>query len=214
MWKNIDSTMPTTGREVTNDKLAHALKSKSHFTKAEWDGFGLKGLFYDDFIKSGDVYFKPDEARKPHPLPATVMCIDDGIKKLCNLGAESDQATSEIEFFRGLKDTQVDSEFMKNGGTQTSPMSTTKDYRVACGYAVRKGKTNGSLLMKIVTANNLQRGGDLAFLSMFPAESETLFPPLTFVQPTGKTQEITCKQGDKIFVLTIIEVKPTIPARS
>lgn len=60
--------------------------------------------------------------------------------------------------------------------------------------------------MKIVTANNLQRGGDLAFLSMFPGESETLFPPLTFVQSTGKTQEIMCKQGSEIFVLTIIEV--------
>jgi len=152
-----------------------------------------------------------DEGRKQHPLPATVMCIDNGIKNLCKIDAESDQATNVIEFFRGFTDTQAGPEFLKNGGSQTAPMSTTKDYRIACGYAVRKGKTNGSLLMKIVTTNNLQRGGDLSFLSMFPGEAETLFPPLTFVQPTGKTQLIECKKGGVTFMLTVIEVTTTLP---
>ena len=92
-------------------------------------------------------------------------------------------------------------------------MSTTRDYRVACGYAVRKGKTDGALLMKIVTTNNLQRGADLSFLSMFPGEAETLFPPLTFVQPTGKVQKMDFKNsnGDVSFKLTILEATTTLP---
>ena len=66
--------------------------------------------------------------------------------------------------------------------------------------------------MKIVTSNNLQRGADLTFVSMFPGESETLFPPLTFMQPTGKQQVVEVKQdnGD-MFKLTIVEVTTTLP---
>ena len=148
------------------------------------------------------------KARKPHPLPATVICIDDGIKKL---GSLADQATARIEFFRGFTDTQTSSDFRTEGGSQAAPMSTTTDYRVAVGYAIRRGKKDGSLLMKLVTTNNLERGSDLTFLSMFPGESETLFPPLTFVQPTGRTQVIECRQGTLVFKLTIVEAKTTLP---
>jgi hypothetical protein len=47
---------------------------------------------------------------------------------------------------------------------------------------------------------------------MFPGEAETLFPPLTFVQPTGKVQEMIFKmpKGDD-FKLCIIEVTATLP---
>jgi hypothetical protein len=37
-------------------------------------------------------------------------------------------------------------------------MSTSTDPSVAVGYAVRKSQTDGALLMRIVTKNNLQRG--------------------------------------------------------
>ena len=81
-----------------------------------------------------------------------------------------------------------------------------------CGYAVRHGKKDGALLMKIVTENNLQRGADLAFLSMFPDEAVTLFPPLTFMKPTGKEQvmEFPLPNGGT-FKLCIIEVSTTVP---
>ena len=149
----------------------------------------------------------------PHPLPALVMCISDGLKALRALDPESDQATSIIEYYRGFTDMQVTEEFRGTGGTELAPMSTTTDVEVACGYAVRKGKTDGALLMKIVTENNLQRGADLRFLSMFPGEAETLFPPLTFMQPTEKEEQVmefTLRDGG-IFKLRIIEVKTTLP---
>ena len=149
---------------------------------------------------------------QPHPLPSTVMGITSGLKQLRALDAESDKATAVIELFRGFTDMQVTEDFMRSGGTELAPMSTTTDLDVACGYALRKGKTNGALLMKIVTSNNLQRGADLTFVSMFPGESETLFPPLTFMQPTGKQQVVEVKQdnGD-MFKLTIVEVTTTLP---
>ena len=152
------------------------------------------------------------KAHKPHPLPATVMCVSDGLKDLRGLDAESDDVVEVVDFFRGFSDTRVTEEFMKKGGTQTAPMSTSKDYDIACGYAIRKGEGKGALLMKIVTNNNLQRGADLTFLSMFPGEAETLFPPLTFVQPTGKTEDIQIKTSDgNTFTLTIVEVSATLP---
>ena len=61
-------------------------------------------------------------------------------------------------------------------------MSTTTDPAVAVGYAIRKGVTNGALLMKMKTKNNLERGARVKWVSMFQAEEEVVFPPLTFMQ--------------------------------
>jgi hypothetical protein len=61
-------------------------------------------------------------------------------------------------------------------------MSTTTDPAVAVGYAIRKGVTNGALLMKMKTTNNLQRGAGVKWVSMFQEEEEVVFPPLTFMQ--------------------------------
>ncbi len=207
-WRKTENTArPPNGRELICDKLASALRSNTSFTDEEWTSFEIKDLRYDDWIKSGDSYFRPDEAPKPHPLPATVMCITDGLKQLRALDAESDEATQTIELYRGFTDMQVTEEFKKKGGSEAAPMSTSKSQNVACGYAIRNGKRKGALLMKIVTTNNLQRGADLSFLSMFPGEEETLYPPLTFVQPTGREQVV--EHGD--FKLTIIEVTTTLP---
>ena len=52
-------TRPTHGQELTNNALAKALTNKTNFTQQEWDGFGVKTLRRDSFIKSGGHYFKP-----------------------------------------------------------------------------------------------------------------------------------------------------------
>ena len=101
----------------------------------------------------------------------------------------------------------------QTGGTELAPMFTMTDIRVACGYAVRNGMKDGALLMKIVTDNNMLRGADVSFLSVFPGEAETAFPPLTFMQPTGKVQEIEMKGSgsDIFFTLYVVEVTTTLP---
>jgi len=82
-------------------------------------------------------------------------------------------------------------------------MSTTSDLAVAASY----GLSRGSLLFKIRTNNAIQRGVSLQWLSAFPAEAEFCFPPLTFLQPTGRTQDV--RVGQRRF--HIVEVEPHLP---
>jgi hypothetical protein len=81
-------------------------------------------------------------------------------------------------------------------------MSTTTDIKTAVDYST----STDSLIFKIVTKNKLQRGAELQWLSAFPAEAEILYPPLTYLQPTGRTQ--TIEINDHRF--TIVEVSPTL----
>ena len=81
-------------------------------------------------------------------------------------------------------------------------MSTTTDLRVAVQYSL--GATNTALLFKLHTKSFMDRGADLSFLSAFPLEREYLYPPLTFLHPTGKTQEL--RVGAMSF--TVVEVEP------
>ena len=70
---------------------------------------------------------------------------------------------------------------------------------------MRYSKSDGaSLLFKIKTKSFMQRGADLEYLSAFPAEKELLYPPLTFLQPTGWSMEHSV--GGVKF--TVIEVEP------
>ena len=87
---------------------------------------------------------------------------------------------------------------------QLAPMSTTTDIKTAVSYGV----STESLLFKIITENNLQRGADLQWLSAFPSEAEVLYPPLTFLQQTGpdRVQVIEVK-GHRFKV---VEVRPTV----
>jgi hypothetical protein len=97
-------------------------------------------------------------------------------------------------------------------------MSTTTDVKVAVGYAIRKSRTAGALLMCIVTTNNLERGMDLSWSSMFPGEAERLLPPLTFMNPPQKIQEIEIVlegeegQDPRSVNLTVVQIdKITAP---
>jgi hypothetical protein len=81
-------------------------------------------------------------------------------------------------------------------------MSTTTDIKIAVSY----GLSSQSLLFKIITDNDLQRGADLQWLSAFPSEAEVLYPPLTFLQPTGRMQEIEVEAHR----FTVVEVRPTL----
>lgn len=104
-------------------------------------------------------------------------------------------------FYRGMKNLKITDEFARKGGTELAPMSTTLDLAIA----VRYGMSRNSLIFRIVTKNNLQRGADISGISMFPNESEVLFPPLTFLQPSGRTQVL--KLGG--INVKVVEVMPT-----
>ena len=96
---------------------------------------------------------------------------------------------------------------MRQGGTELAFMSTTTDLRVAVRYALSRH----SLLFKIVAPNFMALGAELQWLSAFPGEAEVLFPPLTFLQPTGRTDRVDAADADgNPVTFTVIEVTPYI----
>jgi hypothetical protein len=138
-----------------------------------------------------------------HPLPAIVSLVQSGLKKLRAVGCDEKQKT--VILWRGSSNMKIPEEFMADGGTELAPMSTTTDLNVALTYAL-KGVGTPTVIFRIVTDNNLSRGPDLKWVSLFPGESETLFPPLTYIQPTGKTQ-VLVHAGCQA---TVVEVRPTL----
>jgi hypothetical protein len=81
-------------------------------------------------------------------------------------------------------------------------MSTTTDIETAVSYSISRE----SLIFKITTENQLQRGADLQWVSAFPGEAEILYPPLTYLQPTGRKEVIEVDA----HCFTIVEVRPTL----
>ena len=140
-----------------------------------------------------------------HPLPITVALIREALGKLRVNAANSDRANTMVELFRGMRDVQVQSGFLEGGrgGTELAPMSTTSSLKVAMQYA----SSENSVLLRLLTKNFMCRGPEISFLSAFPMESEYLYPPLTYLQPTGDEQKL--RVDDAVF--TVIDVEPTFP---
>ena len=69
-------------------------------------------------------------------------------------------------------------------GVELAFMSTTNDLKVAVRYCL----SPHSLLFKIVASDFMSMGADVCWLSAFPDEEEMLYPPLTYLKPTGRSQ--------------------------
>jgi hypothetical protein len=144
--------------------------------------------------ETGEV-IKPISMREAHPFPVTVTVLNEAIKKLRD--AEGDAV---VILWRGLKnmDLKRDSNFMRAGGVEMSSMSTTYSLKTALFYS----HSNQSIIFRIVTRSFMERGADLEWISVFPRERECLFPPCTFLSPTGRTQ--------KIGKFTVVEITPRL----
>jgi hypothetical protein len=143
--------------------------------------------------------------REPVPLPVVSQFAADAIKKLRGLRAESAEKNSVV--WRGMRNLRVTEAFMKQGGTELAFMSTTLDLSVAVRYAL----SSHSLLFKIVAPNFMACGAELQWLSAFPGEAEVLFPPLTYLQPTGRTDSVNAvDRSGRPVAFTVIEVTPYI----
>jgi len=140
---------------------------------------------------------------EPHPLPVTVAFIAEGIRRL---RAEFEVSGSAEDKFlwRGVKNTLIANDFVENkmGGTELGLMSTSTNLEVAASY----GSSEQGLLLKISLSNLVQYGASVNWLSAFPHEEEVLYPPLTYLQPTGAVDTLKLNN----IQLTIIEVKPYV----
>ena len=119
---------------------------------------------------------------EPCPLPVTTFFAWNGIKKLRGLHVGS----GEMQLWRGMRNREIADCFMQQGGTELAFMSTTSDLSVAVRYCI----SQQSLIFKIVSTSFMTMGADVQWLSAFPAEAEILYPPLTYLKPTGRTQVV------------------------
>ena len=122
--------------------------------------------------------------RKAHPLPLTMIALDEAIKRLRaeyvvtekqrRAEGVAEIAGTRIRLYRGMKMLDVDDAFMaqRKGGTEIAPMSTTTDLSVAVHY----GLGPSSLLFVLNVDNSMQMGADVQWISVFPAEAEVLSP--------------------------------------
>jgi len=143
-------------------------------------------------------------------MPITMAYIAEGIKKLRSAYAikvDAGKANSHLVLWRGLRNMYMPEDFLKNrkGGTELAPMSTTANIEVAARYAC----SGESVLLKISLDNFMQYGAELGWLSAFPGEVEVLYPPLTYLQPTGKPPQVVELGTGHKFV--VHEVTPSIP---
>lgn len=162
-------------------------------------------LYTSHSFEAVNIPLRDPKRTTSHPLPAIVSLIQSGLKKLRALGCDDKRSKETVVLWRGSSNMVMPEEFEAEGGTELAPMSTTTDLTVALSYAL-KGAGNPALLFRIVTENSLTRGCDLQWLSLFPGEAETLFPPLTYIQPTGR-QQLVEHNGCQV---TVAEVRTTL----
>ena len=82
LWANIGSVPPSSGRELTNAKLAFALKNATKFSLADLAIFALDDVRPTDFIKSGGSYFQP-----AGPAPSSPVRMHRRAAARCRWGA-------------------------------------------------------------------------------------------------------------------------------
>ena len=99
-----------------------------------------------------------------------------------------------------MRNANIPEEFAKLGGTELAPMSTTSSLAVAMKYSASRN----AVLLRLVTDSFISRGPDISFLSAFPAEREFLFPPLTYLAPTGNVEKISVGGAS----WDVVDVKP------
>jgi hypothetical protein len=116
-----------------------------------------------------------------HPLPATMMFIDEALRMLRSVHAGNDNPNAPLEFWRGIKDMEVSKDFLKRGGTELACMSTSTDSAIVGMYALSRQP----LILRIKASSFMSMGADISGFSLYASEKEVLFPPLTYLKPLG-----------------------------
>ena len=53
-------------------------------------------------------------------------------------------------------------------------------------------------------------GADVQWLSAFPGEAEVLYPPLTYLRPTGRRESVIVERDGQQLSFEVIEVNPQL----
>jgi len=153
---------------------------------------------------------RPPEMQSPHNFPITVIYIREAILKLRAVEEkDGTQGLTQI-MWRGNRDLIVSDDCLSRGGVETSITSTTLELKTAVQYSF----SERPVIFKIITRSFMERGAYLDWVSVFPAERECCFPPLTFFSPTGRHQTVKLDDRDEqglvrnSWNLTVIELTP------
>jgi len=148
---------------------------------------------------------------KAHPLPVTVALLEKAVLQLRKVEGNETTAHDSVDLYRGLASRSIPEEFLAKGGTELASMSTTRDLKVALQYCA----SEHAVILRLRTEGFMGRGADIAFLSAFPAESEVVFPPLTYLGPVREKDENGVEQPKKPQVmqvggasLSVLDVQP------
>jgi hypothetical protein len=139
---------------------------------------------------------------QPHPLAITTYYASQGIKMLRSVAGNLPDAHKPQDLWRGMKDLTISAAFLESGGTEYACMSTSDSLEVAVDFA----DSDVPMIIKLETKDFMSRGADISFLSVYPGEAETLFPPLTFLRPIGSAQIV---RNGKVYLL--VRCEPVIP---
>lgn len=133
---------------------------------------------------------------------------------LCNLSQlKKRPLLKQLVLWRGLKNMRITEDFLRHGGSELAPCSTSTDLQMAVRYAKdwRTGmlkRSEKALIFRVLVDGFMQQGPHLSFLSAFPHEKEALYPPLTFFKPVRKEAKKLTYNGTEF---SIVDVKPTFP---
>ena len=133
-----------------------------------------------------------------YPFAMTVLAIKEAIMKLRVVALDVDGTSTGLDLYRGMRDMKAAEDFGDKGGCELAPMSTTTDLMVALEYS----KSEFPFILKVRSSGFHDRGADISWLSAFPGEKEVLFPPLTYLKPTGR--------AEVVGQCTVVEVTPTL----
>ena len=70
--------------------------------------------------------------------------------------------------------------------------------------AMRYSASPQAVILRLRTEDFMTRGPDISFLSAFPGEDEYLFPPLTYLSPTGEMEKLQVDDA----AYHVVDVKP------
>ena len=115
------------------------------------------------------------------------------------------------DLWRGLRNVHVgeDSQFMRLGGTDYAPQSTSSSIAVALSYSGFMEKGARPVLMRLRIRTFMDQGVDLRYLSSYPGEDECLYPPLTYLAPKGSQQiTVPLKGLGRSVTFTVVTVVP------
>ena len=192
------------GKQTISDFMLNPKAVEAGLTEAQLVALRLYTTraykFINDPLRNEERYKKSEQC----PLPVTTFFISEAIKRLRALHAGS--CSGEATLWRGMLSREVTNCFMQNGGTEMACMSTSADLNVAVRYSLSRQ----SLLFKIVSHGFMTMGADVRWLSAFPDEEEIVYPPLTYLKPTGRQQEVEVERDGQLFTFTVIEINPQI----